>query len=158
MFLNTFIGKIISTFVISMVPIIELRGAIPFGVANGLPLLLVCFISIIGNIIPVPFVILFIRRIFEWLRTKNEKLDNLVLRFEERAMNKSKLVQRYTFWGLFLFVAIPLPGTGAWTGSLIAAMLEIRLKIAIPAILLGLFCASIIMSCVTYGVGALFFF
>lgn len=158
MFLNTFIGKIISTFIISMVPIIELRGAIPFGVANGLPLLLVCFISIIGNIIPVPFVILFIRRIFEWLRTKNEKLNNLVLRFEERAMNKSKLVQRYTFWGLFLFVAIPLPGTGAWTGSLIAAMLEIRLKIAIPAILLGLFCASIIMSCVTYGVSALLFF
>ncbi len=158
MFLNTFIGKIISTFIISMVPIIELRGAIPFGVANGLPLLLVCFISIIGNIIPVPFVILFIRRIFEWLRAKNEKLNNLVLRFEERAMNKSKLVQRYTFWGLFLFVAIPLPGTGAWTGSLIAAMLEIRLKIAIPAILLGLFCASIIMSCVTYGVSALLFF
>lgn len=158
MFLDTIIGKIISTFVISMTPVIELRGAIPFGVANGLPLLFVCIISVIGNLIPVPFIILFIRKIFEWLRTKNETLNNFVLKFEDRAIRKSKLVQRYTFWGLFLFVAIPLPGTGAWTGAVIAAMLEIRLKIALPAITLGLICASLIMSCLTYGVSALFFF
>ena len=158
MFLDTIIGKIISTFVISMTPVIELRGAIPFGVANGLPLLFVCIISVIGNLIPVPFIILFIRKIFEWLRTKNEALNNFDLKFEDRAIRKSKLVQRYTFWGLFLFVAIPLPGTGAWTGAVIAAMLEIRLKIALPAITLGLICASLIMSCLTYGVSALFFF
>lgn len=158
MFLDTFIGKTLSTFLISMTPILELRGAIPFGVAAGLPLLFSCIVSVIGNLIPVPFVILFIRRIFEWLRSKNETLNNIVLKFEERTLRKSDLVQKYTFWGLFIFVAIPLPGTGAWTGAVIAALLEVRLKISMPAISLGVICASLVMSCLTYGVSALFLF
>lgn len=158
MFLDTFLGKLLSTFFMSMVPVIELRGAIPFGFAIGLPLYVAIITSILGNLIPIPFIILFIRKIFEWARTKSEKLNNLVIRFEDRAMKKSDLVKKYEFWGLLIFVAIPLPGTGAWTGALIAALLEVRLKIAIPAIALGVFCAAIIMSILSYGVGAIFFF
>lgn len=156
MFLDTFLGKLLSTFLMSMVPVIELRGAIPFGYALGLPLPLVIAVSIIGNLIPIPFIILFIRKIFEWLRNKNEKLNTMVCKLEDRAMSKADTVKKYTFWGLLIFVGIPLPGTGAWTGALIAALLEVRFKIALPAITLGVICAAIIMSILSFGVGALF--
>ncbi len=149
MFFDTYFGKLLGTFLISMVPVIELRGAIPIGLGMGLPLWTVVILSIIGNLIPIPFIILFIRRIFEWMRSKSEKLNTLVCRLEARAMKKADTVKKYTFWGLFLFVAIPLPGTGAWTGALIAALLEVRLKIAIPAIFLGVFCAAVIMTTVS---------
>ncbi len=149
MFFDTYLGKLLGTFLISMVPVIELRGAIPIGLGMGLPLWEVIIISVIGNLIPIPFIILFIRKIFEWMRTKSEKLNTLVCKLESRAMSKADTVKKYTFWGLFIFVAIPLPGTGAWTGALIAALLEVRLKIAIPAIFLGVICAAIIMTTVS---------
>ena len=134
---NTLFGKALMTFFISMVPVLELRGAIPIGTANGLPLWAAILISIVGNLVPVPFIIIFIRKIFAWLRRKNQKLDHLVTRLEIRAEKKSDVVQKYAFWGLFVLVAIPLPGTGAWTGALVAAMLDMRLKRAFPAIALG---------------------
>ena len=134
---NTLFGKALMTFFISMVPVLELRGAIPFGTAYGLPLWAAILISIVGNLVPVPFIIIFIRKIFAWLRRKNQKLDHLVTRLEIRAEKKSDVVQKYAFWGLFVLVAIPLPGTGAWTGALVAAMLDMRLKRAFPAIALG---------------------
>ena len=158
MFLDTFLGKVISTFFISMMPIVELRGGIPFGVACGLSVAEACTAAITGNLLPIPFVILFIRKIFDWLRSKSEWLNVRVSKFEEHTLNKADRVRRYSFWGLFIFVAIPLPGTGAWTGALIAALLGIRLKTALPAITLGVFSAAFIMTCLTYGVGALFFF
>lgn len=145
------------TFLISMVPVIELRGAIPIGVGAGLNLWLAIGISIVGNLVPVPFIIIFIKKIFAWLRTVSKKLDGLVTRLEKRAEAKSVTVQRYAFWGLFILVAIPLPGTGAWTGALVAAMLEMPLKKAFPAILLGVLGAAVIVSFVTYGAGALLF-
>lgn len=140
-----------------MVPVIELRGAIPIGVGAGLNLWLAIAVSIVGNLVPVPFIIIFIKKIFAWLRTKSEKLNGLVTRLEKRAESKSATVQKYAFWGLFVLVAIPLPGTGAWTGALVAAMLEMPLKKAFPAIMLGVLGAGVIVSFVTYGAGALLF-
>ena len=156
-FFNTYFGKIVMTFLISMVPVIELRGAIPIGVGAGLNLWLAIGVSIVGNLVPVPFIIIFIKKIFAWLRTKSEKLNGLVTRLEKRAEAKSVTVQKYAFWGLFILVAILLPGTGAWTGALVAAMLEMPLKKAFPAILLGVLGAGVIVSFVTYGAGTLLF-
>ena len=145
------------TFLISMVPVIELRGAIPIGVGAGLNLWLAIAVSIVGNLVPVPFIIIFIKKIFAWMRGKSDKLNGLVTRLEKRAEAKSETVKKYAFWGLFILVAIPLPGTGAWTGALVAAMLEMPLKKAFPAILLGVLGAGVIVSFVTYGAGALLF-
>ena len=155
-FFDTFLGKIFTTFFISMVPVVELRGAIPIATASGLDLWLAILVSIVGNMIPVPFIILFIRKIFEWMREKSEKLDKIVLVMERKAEKKRKVVDRYKFLGLFLLVAIPLPGTGAWTGALVAAMLEMRLKDAVPAIFLGVVGAGVIVALVTGGVLAAF--
>ena len=132
-------------------------GARPIGVGAGLSPWVAIGVSIIGNLVPVPFIIIFIKKIFAWLRTVSEKLDRLVTKLEKRAENKSVTVQKYAFWGLFILVAIPLPGTGAWTGALVAAMLEMPLKKAFPAIVLGVLGAGAIVSFVTYGAGALFF-
>lgn len=156
-FLSTTIGQIVATFLVSMVPIIELRGAIPIGVGYGLPYWVAVVVSVIGNIVPVPFIILFIRKIFMLMRKLSEKLDALVTKLEKRAESKSDVVQKYAFWGLFILVAIPLPGTGAWTGALVAAMLDMRLKRAFPAIALGVIAAAIIVTFVTYGADKLFF-
>lgn len=156
-FFNTYIEKIVMTFLISMVPIIELRGAIPIGVGMGLSPWAAIGVSIIGNLVPVPFIIIFIKKIFSWIRSINKKLDSFVARLEKRAQTKSVTVQKYAFWGLFMLVAIPLPGTGAWTGALVAAILEMPLKKAFPAIILGVLGAGVIVSFVTYGAGALLF-
>lgn len=112
-------------------------------------------ICIIGNVIPVPFILLFIRQVFKWFR--NVPLIGTVIRkLEKRAMGKSDSIRKYEFWGLVLFVGIPLPGTGAWTGSLIAALLEVDFKKAILAVLIGIAMATVIMSIVSYGLlGAL---
>ena len=149
-FFNTFLGKIITTFLISMVPVIELRGAIPIGVGRGLPFWVAVLVSIIGNLIPVPFIIIFIKKIFAFMREKMPRLNGLVTRLENKANSKSETVQKYAFWWLFIFVAVPLPGTGAWTGALIAAMLEMPLKKAFPSILLGVLSAGAIVTFVTY--------
>ncbi|MBQ2286878.1 MAG: small multi-drug export protein [Clostridia bacterium] len=133
-----------------MVPVIELRGAIPIGVGRGLPFWVAVLVSIIGNLIPVPFIIIFIKKIFAFMREKMPRLNGLVTRLENKANSKSETVQKYAFWGLFIFVAVPLPGTGAWTGALIAAMLEMPLKKAFPSILLGVLSAGAIVTFVTY--------
>lgn len=144
------------TVFISMVPIIELRGAIPIGVANGLSVRTALFASIIGNLIPVPIIILFVRKVFAFLRTKSQKLNLLVCRFEQKAEKQSGMVERYEWFGLVLLVAIPLPGTGAWTGALVAAMLDMRMKRAFPAIMIGVIIAGIVVSYITYGASMLF--
>ena len=156
-FFSTMMGKAITTFFISMVPVIELRGAIPAGVASGLDVWTASVVSVFGNMLPAPFIIIFIRKIFEWMRTKSPKLNSLVARFEERADKHKDTVNKYKFWGLCVLVAIPLPGTGAWTGALVAAMLEMRLKDAIPSIFLGVVIAAIIVAMVTCGVSFVFF-
>ncbi len=145
------------TLVISMIPVIELRGAIPIATANGLNFWVAIAVSVVGNLIPVPFILLFIKKVFAWMRTVSHWLDRVVTAFERRAEQKSVTVQKYEFWGLFLLVAIPLPGTGAWTGALVAAMLNMPSKKAVPSITLGVLGAAVIVSFVTYGAGSLFF-
>lgn len=156
-FWNKTIGKIVLTFLISMVPVVELRGAVPIGYGRGLNIWVAVIVSIIGNLLPVPFIIIFIRRIFALLRKINGKFDGLVLSLEKRAESKSDVVKKYSFWGLFILVAIPLPGTGAWTGALVAAMLDMRLKRAMPAITLGVIAAGIVVAFITCGADALLF-
>lgn len=137
---------------ISVVPVIELRGAIPVGCGLGLPAWQTFLAAVVGNMIPVPFIILFIRRIFAFIRLQWPWLNSLLDGIEKRAEKKIETVQKFEFWGLLLFVALPLPGTGAWTGSLIAALLDIRLRRALPAILAGVIIAGVVMSLVSYGV------
>ena len=147
---------ILLTFLVAMVPVVELRGAIPFGVVRGLNLWTAIIASMLGNLIPVPFIILFIRKIFAWMRAHMPKLDGLVIRLEKKAEKNRAAVEKYAFWGLVILVAIPLPGTGAWTGALVAAMMEIRLKRAFPAIAIGVAIAGVIVSVITYGAQAIF--
>ncbi len=148
---NSVGGKILMTIVIAMAPVLELRGAIPIATAHGLNFWVAIVCAIIGNLIPVPFIIIFIRKIFDLIRKWSSKLDKVVTKLEERANKKADVVLKYAFWGLVILVAIPLPGTGAWTGALVAAMLNMRLKNAFPAIALGVIVAAIIVSVVTYG-------
>ena len=143
------------TFLMAMVPVVELRGAIPYGVVAGLSVPEAFILAVLGNLAPIPFLVVFTRKVFEWLRTKSEWLDRLVRRLEAKADKNKKLVQKYEFFGLMLLVAIPLPGTGAWTGALVAAMMNMRLKRAMPAITVGVIVAGIIVTTLTYGAGAL---
>ena len=144
--------KALLTLLISMVPVVELRGAIPFGVAAGIPVGLSFVIALIGNMIPVPFIILFIRPVFKWFKEKSQWLANIARWFEEKANRNKDKVLKYEFWGLVLLVAIPLPGTGAWTGALVSAMMDMQLKRAVPAIFMGAIIAGIIVSLATMGI------
>ena len=148
---------LILTFLVAMVPVAELRAAIPFGVAHDLNIWTAIWVSVLGNLVPVPFILLYIRPIFAWLRRTHTKLDGLVTSLEKRAESKRETVDRYAFWGLVILVAIPLPGTGAWTGALVAAMMDIRLRKAIPAIVAGVIIAAVIVSVITYGASVLIF-
>ena len=148
-------GNILMTFLVSMVPVIELRGAIPAAVLAGLDIRVALITAIIGNLVPVPFIIIFIRKIFKWLQAKSQRLGNMVRRMEARADAKKAQVLKYEFWGLMILVAIPLPGTGAWTGALVAAMLDMQLKRAFPAIAAGVVTAGLIVTIATYGVSVL---
>ncbi len=150
------IGKYLATFIISMIPVIELRGAIPIGVSLGLSHAEAMGISIIGNMLPVPFIILFIRPIFRWMTRKSGKLARLAEKLETKAEGKWDKIHRYQFFALTIFVAIPLPGTGAWSGALIAAVMNMRLRNALPSILLGVLIAGILVSGITYGFTSIF--
>lgn len=145
----------LAVFLVSMLPVVELRGAIPFGVGLGMDWRAVYLISVIGNMIPVPFIILFFRPLIEFLK-KTRFFGGLATKIHDRSLRKSEDVLKYKVFGLFVFVAIPLPGTGAWTGAAIAALLNMRLKNAIPAILLGVMCAGVLMMGISYGFGTLF--
>ncbi len=149
---GTILGKFISTFFISMVPVAELRAGLPYGIALGLAYPLVLLAAIMGNMLPVPFIIVYIRRVFDWLRQHWNWLNGLITRLEGRAGVKSEAVQKYGSWGLLLLVAIPLPGTGAWTGALVAALLNMRLKRAVPVIFAGVCIAAALMTAITFGV------
>lgn len=143
-------GEFILTLLVSMIPVVELRGGIPFGVAAGLPVWAAYLAAVIGNLIPVPFIVVYIRRIFMFMRQHMPRLNSLVDRMEEKAHLKSASVLKYQYLGLAIFVAIPLPGTGAWTGSLAAAFLDMRLRKAFPAVLLGVLTAGCIMTALTH--------
>jgi uncharacterized membrane protein len=137
---------------LSMVPVLELRASIPVGCSLGLSPWQCALAAIIGNMIPVPFIILFIRKIFDFLRKHWPRMGRFVEKMEAKAERKKPLVQKYAIFGLVLLVAIPLPGTGAWTGALVAAMLDIRMKRAIPCVFLGVILAAAIVTMLSYGI------
>ena len=154
-FLSTHFGSLLTTLAVSMVPVAELRFGIPYGVAAGLAPWEAFWAAVVGNMLPVPFIILLIRRVFDWLRA-TPLLGPRIVQLEHRAHLKGRLVRKYRLLGLVVLVAIPLPGTGAWTGALVASVLDIRLREALPAIFLGVIIAGGIITAVTIGVVRLF--
>lgn len=141
----------LAVFVVSMIPIIELRGAIPFGAGLGLPIWQNILLAVTGNLLPVPIILLFVKKVFSWMR-KHEKSGKLVARFEDKFVKRAHKMKGVTFWSLVLFVGIPLPVTGAWTGAGIAAIFEVRFRDAMLAITLGVLMACAIVSAITYGI------
>ena len=140
---------------LAMAPVSELRGAIPAGAAMGLDMKYVFLLSVIGNILPVPILILFVRKILAWMKQCGGRLARIVEWIEKRAEKGKQLFYRYELLGLYILVAIPLPGTGAWTGSLVAAMLRLRLRTAVPVIACGVATAGVIILALTHGTGVL---
>ncbi len=155
-FLYEVLGPELCTFIVSMIPIIELRGAIPIGQGMGLGFWPCYIISVIGNMLPVPIILLFVRVVLAWMK-RVKFLDKIAIWVEKKADKHSAKVTKYATWGLFLFVAIPLPGTGAWTGALIAALLNMRMKKALPFILAGVLTAGLLMSLLTFGMISILF-
>lgn len=148
---STSIWNVLAAFFLSMVPVLELRAAIPMGIAAGMPPMAAYLVAVLGNMVPVPLVILLARRIFDWLRKKTlfrARIEAL----ERRVHLKGRIVRKYRLLGLVLLVAIPIPGTGAWTGALTAAFLDIAMRRSIPAILLGVLIAGVITTAITCGV------
>ena len=147
--LSTTLGKFIMTFLISTLPVGELRFGLPYGILSGLKLPVAMLAAILGNMLPVPFIIVFIEQVFIWLRKHFPKMDRFISSMEKKAEAKQDLIDRYGKLGLILIVGIPLPGTGAWTGSLVAALMKIELKKAIPYIYIGIVLAAILMTVIT---------
>ena len=135
---------------ISMIPVIELRGSIPYCAAMGVPWYLAISVAIIGNLLPVPFILLFIRKVFDWMR-KYPKLNKIVVFCENKYAKKVAGAGNVAFWTLVGFIAIPLPGTGAWTGSGIAAVCDVPFKKAVLAAVIGVVIASVIVTLISYG-------
>jgi uncharacterized membrane protein len=139
------------TFIVAMVPVLELRGAIPLGVSLGLSHGAAFAWSVLGNMVPVPLIIVFVRRVFAFLRRHWPFLEHIITRMERRAARHHDFIHKWQLFGLALLVAIPLPGTGAWTGALIAALMDIRLRRAMPAIFLGVIVAGILVTGIVFG-------
>ena len=148
-------SKEMNVFLLSMVPVVELRGAIPLGAAQGLPWYTVLLLSIAGNMLPIPFIILLGRKVLDFMK-RFKTVRNIAEKLELRAIRKSKRINDLSLVGLALFVAIPLPGTGAWTGALIAALLDIRLRRSLPAIFVGVLAAAFIVCLLSYGAMTIF--
>nr|WP_325258836.1 small multi-drug export protein [uncultured Oscillibacter sp.] len=149
-FLETVSGELLMTFLVAMVPVIELRGAIPAGIAAGLSPALACLAAIAGNLVPAPLIMLLGRRVANWLRG-TRFFGPKIAWLERRAHLKGRLVRKYRLAGLVILVGVPLPGTGAWTGALVASALDIRMRHALPAIFLGLVIAAAITTAITLG-------
>ncbi|MDO4155114.1 MAG: small multi-drug export protein [Clostridia bacterium] len=141
----------LTAFVISLLPILECRGGMIAARLLEMPFLKAFVICYLGNMLPIPFIILFIKKIFEFLR-RFKFFEKIIVKLEGKTERNKDKVLRYKSWGLLLFVAIPLPGTGGWTGALMAALLDIDMKRSLPIIALGVFIAGLIMSFVTYGI------
>lgn len=152
------VSKELIIFIISMIPILELRGGLLAAspALLDIPILKAIPICILGNLLPIPFILLLIEQVLIWME-QIPGLGRIALWLRQKADKNKGQVERYGFWGLVLFVGIPLPGTGAWTGSLVAALLHMRFRKAFTAILLGIAIATIIMSLLSYGLlGVLF--
>ena len=149
------LSPFLQTMIMGATPVVELRGAIPFGLALGMDPVTCYIAAVLGNCIPIPFIILFIEHVFILMRKMSPKFAALVDKLEQRAADKSDVVQKYALWGLVILVAIPLPGTGAWTGSLVAALMNIPLRKSGPACALGVVIAGVIVMAISTGVIAI---
>lgn len=148
-------GREILVFLISLMPILELRGGLLAAALLGLDPLPSYIISIIGNVLPVPFILLLITKVLAWMRNSKVKLFNKIANWLDEKVEKHKgQIEKYGYWGVVLFVGIPLPGTGAWTGTLIASVLNMDKKKTFLAVMAGLIMASIIMMILSFGVVA----
>ncbi len=152
---STYIGKLVATFIISMLPIVELRGGIPYGVGFGLKPLEAFIAAVLGNMLPIPFVLLLLNGILSWMKRQENFLGKIAEWLENKAYKNKGTIDKYKALGLLILVAIPLPGTGAWTGSLVAVVLGIKNKLAFPIIFLGVIIAGVIMLGVSYGFAAI---
>lgn len=156
-FLTETLGARLGVVICSMIPIIELRGAIPLGAALGLPWWQNYLFAVLGNMLPVPFILLFIKKIIAWMCTSRVKFFNKVGSWLTNKAEKNRAkIEKYSFWGVCLFVAIPLPITGAWTGSLVAATIDMKPYRAFLSCLFGVMLAGVIMTLASYGVVAAF--
>ena len=153
-YLETQTHELLMTFLVAMAPVVELRGAIPAGIASGLPPALACIAAIAGNLVPAPFIIVLGRRIANWLRG-TRFFGPKIIWLERRAHLKGRLVRKYRLAGLVILVGIPLPGTGAWTGALVAALMDIRLRQSFPAVFLGVLIAGVIVTAIGLGVASM---
>lgn len=143
--------KILYVFLISMVPLIELRCAVPAGALLGIPWYINYAVCIIGNMLPVPIILLFVKAVLNYMAKCKISLFNKIADFIYRKADKNKgRIEKGATIGLILFVGIPIPGTGAWTGALVAALLDMKLKHSIPAIFAGVVLAGIIMGLISY--------
>ena len=150
-FLET-VGKELCVLFCSMLPIIELRGAIPLGAALGLPWWQNYLIAVVGNMLPVPIILLFVKAVLNWMAICRVKLFNKIANkmFEKAEKNREK-IEKYAFWGLTLFVAIPLPATGAWTGTLVASLFDMKFWKSLLAAFIGVLIAGVVMTLISYG-------
>lgn len=148
--MTDFWRTVLQCVVLSMAPVVELRGALPWAIAHGLPVWLSYFLCVFSNMIPVPFILLFIKKLLEWMKTR-KSLAKYALWIENHAQKKLDVYYKYKLLGLFVLVAIPLPGTGAWTGALVAALLGIERKQTSLMILLGVAAAGAIMLAISLG-------
>lgn len=149
-FFSSKIPNEITVFIISLMPVLELRGGLIAArilEMNALTAFLVCYI---GNMLPIPFILLFIRKIFDWMRHWKH-LGKVIVKMEKKAEKHRKTIEKYGVWGLLILVAVPLPGTGGWTGALVAAVMDLRMKHALPVIALGVFIAGLIVGGLSFG-------
>lgn len=151
------VGEELCVFFCSMIPIIELRGAIPLGAALGLPLWQSYLISVVGNMLPVPIILLFVKKVLEFMANCKIKFFNKVAKwvYAKAEKNRAK-IEKYSFWGVAIFVGIPLPMTGAWTGSLVAAIIDMKFYKAVLSALIGVLVAGVVMSLISYGIVTVF--
>ena len=151
-FFLEFIGEELCVFFCSMLPVIELRGAIPMAFAMGLPWWQAYLISVVGNLLPVPFILLLINAVIKWMSASNVEFFNKIADFLlKRVEKKRDKIEKYSFWGLCLFIAVPLPVTGAWTGSLVAAVIGMKPWKAFLSAILGVLIAGGLVTLIVYG-------
>lgn len=155
--LKAFLPPELVVFVVSLLPVLELRGGLIAASVLGIHWIVAFPICVLGNMLPIPFLLFFLKRIFAFLKRRSKWLGKMVLWLEERANRKSDTLQKYKLFGLFLLVAIPLPGTGAWTGALVANAVDIRIRDSFWVIFLGVIGAGVIMSVISYWIPGLFF-
>ena len=153
-FVNS-VGKELGVFICSMVPVIELRGGIPLGAALGLPWWESYLLAVAGNMVPVPIILLFVRKFISWMSASKVRFFNKIASFLERKAEKNRgKIEKYAFWGICLFVAVPLPITGAWTGALVCATIGEKVWRALVSCFIGVCIAGVIMTLASYGVVA----